>query len=266
MRLQVLLSTMHQKDHSIIDRVNIQTDAIIINQADDFKKEIIKKDENEIQFLTFNERGVGLSRNNALMRSTADIVLLADDDVQYVDGYGEKVIAAFKDSPEADMIVFNVLSKNHDRPSYEIKKYGRVRLQNCLRYGTYRMAFRTDKVKQKNIYFSLLFGGGAKYSSGEDSLFIYTVIKSGLKVFKSPEFIGSVEQSESTWFQGYTDKFFQDKGALFRSLSPKLYPLLLLQFIARRRVPLAEDATALHALRQMFIGAKSFGSITKEDV
>ncbi len=267
MRVQVLLSAMHQNDHSILKRANIQSDTIVINQADVYKKEVFQYNGSTIQFLSFDERGVGLSRNNALMRADADIAVIADDDIRYVDSYAQKIIAAFKENPNADMIVFNVPSNNPDRPSYLIKKFGRVRLHSCLRYGAYRMAFRVDSIRQKNIYFSLLFGGGAKYSSGEDSLFIYTAIKSGLKVYRSPEIIGSVDQQTSTWFEGYTDTFFQDKGALFRALSPRFYRVLILQYILRKREPFPDDIAPAHALKCMYAGAKKFDArtMTSED-
>lgn len=262
MKLQVLLSVMHQTNHDILSRANIQSDAIVINQTDICKKEVFQYEGSTIQFLSFDERGVGLSRNNALMRADADIAVIADDDIRYVDGYEQKILHAFEKQPDADMIVFNVPSNNPDRPSYHIKKSGRVRLHNCLRYGAYRMAFRVDKIRQKNIYFSLLFGGGAKYSSGEDSLFIYEIIKSGLKVYRSPVVIGSVDQQSSTWFEGYTDKFFRDKGALFRALSPRLHHLLILQYILRRREPFPDSITPMHALKCMYAGAKIFNTKT----
>lgn len=258
MKLQILLSTMNQKDLSVLDDMNLQSSAIVVNQSDEFKYEKIKHNNNDVLLITLPERGVGLSRNTALMRASADIVVIADDDVQYIDGYEQRILSEFKNNPDADIIVFNVLSKNPARPSYEIKKNGRVRRHNSLRYGTYRMAFRTNSIKYKNIYFSLLFGGGAKYSSGEDSLFIYSALKSGLKVYKSTENIGSVAQNKSTWFEGYTDKFFEDKGALFKALSPRLYPILILQLILRRRLPLPETMAPSRALRRMFIGAKKF--------
>ncbi len=265
MNLQVLLSAMHQTDHSIIERANIQSDAIIVNQTDEFKKEIFQHEGFTIQFLSFDERGVGLSRNTALMRADADIALIADDDIRYVDGYRQKVIAAFEANPEADMIVFNVPSKNPLRKSYQAKKVGRVRWYNCLRYGAYRMAFRVDRVKQKNIYFSLLFGGGARYSSGEDSIFIYDAIRSGLKVFHSDEVIGTVDQTVSTWFEGYTDTFFKDKGALFKALFPRSYPLFIMQYIIRQRKSFGETARLSRVYSLMISGAKQYDSRKPEE-
>jgi len=234
MRLQVLLSVMNQKDHSIVKKANLQTDAIIVNQTDEFKSEKFSHNGSEIHFLSFDEKGVGLSRNNALMRSTADIAVFGDEDIRYVDGYEEVILKEFKNNPKADMVVFNVPSDNPDRPTYHISKRTRVRVHNSLRYGAVKMAIRPDRIKKKNIYFSLLFGGGAKYSSGEDSLLIYSVLKSGLKVYASPEVIGYVSQEDSTWFTGYTDKFFVDKGVLFGSLSPKLSYVLCLQYVMRK--------------------------------
>lgn len=38
---------------------------------------------NEVIMYTWNERGVGLNRNNLIMRADAEIVLFADDDVIY---------------------------------------------------------------------------------------------------------------------------------------------------------------------------------------
>ena len=42
------------------------------------------------------------------MRASSDIVVLADDDVHYVDDYEEKIIKAFEEKPDADMIIFNI--------------------------------------------------------------------------------------------------------------------------------------------------------------
>ena len=173
MNVQVLVSAMHQTDHSLLEKMNIQTDAIIINQCDKNEFEEFRYKGNLIRFLSFAERGVGLSRNNALMRATGDICLIADQDVTYVENYEEIIVKSFLETSKADIIIFNVPSKNPKRSSYMIPKKSRVGWINCLRYGvSFRIAARPEKLSEKNIFFSLLFGGGAKYSSGEDSLFI----------------------------------------------------------------------------------------------
>lgn len=235
MKLQVLVASMNQIDYSLIEKMNLQSDAIIINQCNDNKFEEIKCEDKDIKFISLNERGVGLSRNNALMRATADICIFADEDLTYVDGYKEIIANAFMNNPEADMILFNVPSKNSKRPTHIITKNKRVRWFNCLKYGVVKMAIRTESIRNANVYFSLNFGGGAKYGSGEDSLFIAQCIKSGLKVYTNTNIIGYVSQEESSWFEGYTDKYFMDKGALYNNLSRRWNRLLCLQFCIRHR-------------------------------
>ena len=76
MKLQVLVSCMHQQDYSLLEKMNIQTDAIIINQCDINKFEDIKYRNNLVKFISLNERGVGKSRNNALLKPIVIFVYL----------------------------------------------------------------------------------------------------------------------------------------------------------------------------------------------
>ena len=91
MKIEVLASVMNKSNHDILKQMNLKTDAIIINQSNCFNYEEIMYNNNNIRFISFNEKGVGLSRNNALMRSNADIVVFADEDETFVDDY-EKII------------------------------------------------------------------------------------------------------------------------------------------------------------------------------
>ena len=258
MSLEVLVSTMNQVDHSLIDKMKIQSDAIIINQCDKYNYEELNIDNNSIRIYSLNEKGVGLSRNNALMRSRADICLFSDDDVSYMNDYKEEVINAFEENPKADIIVFNVPSTNVDRPEYIINKYRRVRFHNCMRYGKFRIAARVDSIKASNTYFSLLFGGGAKYGSGEDTLFLTESLKKGLRIYASPTQIGTVTHNDSTWFKGYTEKFFKDKGALFYSISKLWSKLLCLQFALRRRSMFENDKNWREAYKFMIQGIADY--------
>jgi glycosyltransferase involved in cell wall biosynthesis len=94
--IQVLVAAMHQKDHSLLEKMHIKTDAIVANQCEHNSIEDFEWNGNKIRYLNFAERGVGLNRNNALMRATGDICLFADDDMVYVDDYVEKVKSAFE--------------------------------------------------------------------------------------------------------------------------------------------------------------------------
>lgn len=91
MKVEVLVATVNCTDiKKLIKKMNIQTDAIIANQCDHIGYEEIKYNNSSIKVYSFPERGVGLNRNNALMRASGDIVLFADDDEALVDKYEKK--------------------------------------------------------------------------------------------------------------------------------------------------------------------------------
>lgn len=229
MNLEVIISTMNNNPRELVKKMNISSNAIIINQCNETSYEEFIYNNHSIRVYNFNEKGIGLSRNNGIMRTNADIVLFADDDEVLVDNYSEIIINEFNKNNKADFIVFDVTSKNNsDRSEKSIESNGRVRFYNCLKYGAVRFAIKTKKMKEKNIFFSTIFGGGAIYGSGEDSLFIYEAIKKGLKVFKNTNVIANVDMSNSTWFNGYNEKYYHDKGALFCCLPSKFNKLFLL--------------------------------------
>ena len=235
MKLEVLISTLNDNPKSLIKKMNIQTDAIIVCQCDRFGYEEVIKNKNKIRIYYFAERGVGLSRNKALLGANADIVLCADDDEILKNNYEQKIIEAFKKNDKADMIVFNIEAKNSNRIIYNIKKNKRIHKYNCLRYGAVRMAFKLNKVRKANISITLLCGGGSQYGSGEDSLFIYDFLNKGLKVYSMPLTIATVDFSESSWFKGYDEKYFFDKGVLLYLLHGKFVIFFIFIYLIRHR-------------------------------
>lgn len=259
MKLEVLVSTMHQDNLSLIEKMRITGDAIIVNQCNHFGY-IEKKNNNRVvRMYSFNERGVGKSRNSALLRSNADICLMADDDMVYVDNYEEIVINAFKENPQADMIMFNVpINKNNGHKIIKVKKSERIRFFNSLKYGTVNIAFKRERILKENIFFSLLFGGGARYSCGEDTLFITESLKKGLKIYSNTATIAEIEEGDSSWFTGYNEKFFYDKGVLYAAISKSFSYLLAMQFVYRKKNMFKDSLSPISALSYMFKGIKDF--------
>ena len=223
MRLfQLLVSTMNQSDFSIVKRMNIHSDALIINQTDHYGYDVIESEGHEIQMFSFAEKGVGLSRNSAFMRSDAEIIEFADDDMVFTDKHKDIVVEEFAKHPEADAILFSLRSLNENRPLLKIRSFSRVFKREALKYGRARLAVRREKLLYNNLSFSLLFGGGCLYGSGEDTILLQRMVDAGLKIYKSPALIADVLQEESSWFTGLNEKYYKDKGAMFAAALPKL--------------------------------------------
>lgn len=215
MKIEVLVAAMFQNDTSLYQKMNLQTDAIIINQSDENDVQLHKINNNIVKLFSYTQRGVGRSRNSALLNANADICLLADEDMVYVDGYDKIVEEAFNKYPKADVIFFDVDGNDVDRPIDWIRKEGRMSIIDANKFGAPKIAFRLKKIQEKNIWFSILFGGGAKYGSGEDSIFISDLFKKHLKVYGCKKKIASFDRSTSSWFDGYNEKYYFDKGALY---------------------------------------------------
>ncbi|MCM6844201.1 hypothetical protein NE293_05880 [Latilactobacillus curvatus] len=243
-----------------VNKMNILTNAILINQSDRFTYDRFQNGRVGYDFYSFDERGVGLSRNNALMRSQFDISIISDEDMVYTKDYLDIIRKAYKRFPSADMIVFNVRVHDQNGIHDKVTRVGKVHSWNALRYGTATFTFKTEVIKKNNITFSLLFGGGAKYSSGEDSLFIWECINKGLNVISVNETIADVYNTNSTWFEGYNKKYFRDKGSLFYALSPLLHNILIFQFLVRKKSLYKDSYDKKTVLKLLLEGVRSFKS------
>ncbi len=220
MTYELIVSTMNQQDDSLIEKMNIHSDAIIVNQTDRVGYHEVRQQEHTIKWYHFNERGIGLSRNSGLMRSTADIIQFADDDMFFTETYWQDVLDEYEKHPEADVILFSNRCLNKDRMPYQVDTFGRVGRLEAVNFGGARITARREKLLYNNLTYSLLFGGGAKYAAGEDVTFIQDCIKAGLKVYKSPVIVSTMKQDSSTWFSGYHKKYYVDKGALLAANFP----------------------------------------------
>lgn len=234
MTVQVLVAAMHQMDHSLPEKMNLRSDAIIANQCDRNEIEDFLWQGHTIRYLNFAERGVGLNRNNALIRATGDICLFADDDMRYCDDYVQTVTQAFESHPDADVLIFNLIEKVPTRPI--IQKEGKVSWLNFLRYGTARVAVRNSAIQSNGIYFNQCFGGGTPHCHGEDNLFLAACLGKGLKMYAIPAFIAELtEERPSSWDNGYDEKYLRDQGVLYRTMTRKYWKLLCLQDALRHQ-------------------------------
>lgn len=253
--LQVLVVTMNQGDFSLAERMNLRCDAVIANQAD--REEIMsrKTDHGALKMITTKTKGVGLNRNIALLASDAEFVLFADDDVVYNDDMPDAVVNAFRDNPRADVLIFGVdITHGGKVTEQRHLKKKRLHIWNALRYGTYRIAIRRAAVLKNNLSFHQCFGGGCMYSSGEDSLFIKSCFDCGLRVYTHDYVLGTCAKDTSTWFVGFNEKYFYDKGALVRCLFPCI-PYLMAPYFAIR-FKRETNISVFKRLKLVFMGVR----------
>lgn len=256
MRLQVLVAAVNADVRAQAEKMNLESEAIIVNQCDRFGYEEYEHKGKRIRCYSMAERGVGLNRNTALMRSDGDICLFSDEDIVFDAGYEKKVLEAFAANPDADLITFN-FQVDRTRRTYYNKNSHRVRWYNYGRYPTYAVAARTEVLHRAGISFSLLFGGGARYSNGEDSLFLHDCLKKGLHIYADTAALGREIYRESTWFSGYTEKFFFDRGVLYPYLYGRMAKLWALRFLLAKRSVICKEVSVKQAYEWMKAGIRT---------
>lgn len=255
MKVEVLASVMNQSMENIIRSMNLDSDAVIINQCDRLQQEEMEYNGHKVRFFSFPDRGIGRSRNEAIMRADSDICLFSDEDIVYEAGYAEAIATEFERNPKADMILFNI-EVEETRRTYHITERKKVHWYNCGRYGAVSFAIRRESLLRSGVMFSLLFGGGAKYSNGEDSLFLKEFMSKGYQVYTAPVTIGREQAGDSTWFAGYNEKFFRDRGVLYHYLYGRLAIAMSLRFLLAHKSKMCEAVSFKQAFVWMRKGVR----------
>ena len=80
MKLQVLVAAVNQDTDALAEKMNLETEAVIVNQCEGFACQEYLHKGRRIRCFSMAERGVGLSRNTALLHAEGDICLFSDED------------------------------------------------------------------------------------------------------------------------------------------------------------------------------------------
>lgn len=255
MKIQLLVSAVEKDIAALTEQMHISTDAVIVNQCGRYGYEEITKRGHKIQAFHMPERGVGLSRNTALLHADGEVCVFSDEDIVLAGDYEDRIQKAYGELPEADMILVNV-KVAPSRRTYWNEDIHRVSYRNYGRYPAYSITARRDALLRANVHYSLLFGGGARYSNGEDSLFLKDCLKAGLKIYAHTVCIGEEVERESTWFSGYHEKFFRDRGVLYHYLYGRLALPLAFRFLWAHRGEMCRDIPLRRAYALMRDGVR----------
>lgn len=259
---EVLISALLADPKALSEQMHLNSPAVLVNQCDKDGKEELSVNGFQVTVISQTGRGVGLSRNTALENAGEDYVLFSDDDIVYDAGYAEKIEKAFEENRDADLLLFNVRVCEERRTYWtdSKKKIGRM---NCGRYPAYSIAAKRESLIRAGVKYSLLFGGGARFSNGEDSLFLTDCLRSGLKIYAVPVEIGEETYRESTWFHGFNEKFFYDRGVLFAFLYRGFAPLWAFRFIYLKKNVKFDEVPKKKAYRLIRDGIKEGNGLRK---
>ncbi len=133
--------------------------------------------------------GVTKSRNNAIKLATAEISVIADDDVRYKDEWIDMLKNTFNADPELDMAIFKIKTLDGE-PDYRAYPSAPAEFKELSSVCSIEIAFRTARLKELNLNFDERFGVGSKLLIGsEERIFMHDCVKAGLKIKYFPEYL-----------------------------------------------------------------------------
>ena len=267
MKIDVLISTMNQNDEKkLMKNINVKENYIVINQiTDEENAKLIQKSEKNSKIFSYKGKGLSKSRNQAIEMSDADICVISDDDMYYTSDYAEIITKAYNKYKNADIIAFVVANEDKEKEK-KVQKEGKVGFIKSMKISSVQITFKRNSIVKNNIKFMEDFGAGAKYYFGEENIFLTECLRRGLKIYYVPEKIATLRKSESTWFKGHTRKNYNISGAVYYNMSKIFYPILIIQFVLRKKWLYGKYLKPIQVFKYMFEGVKKYKNEEKNNL
>jgi len=253
MKLEVLMSCMHQRDASVVYASKITGSCVVINQCDREDYAAYPSENGTIRMFSNRQRGLTKSRNLAIRNARAEICLICDDDEVFVPGYEAAILDAYRRLPQADVIIFKMANR---QPSFPDKVMP-LRFPQTMKVSSWQISFRREKLLQAGVWFDELLGAGTGNGAEEELKFLLDCQRSGLRIWYVPEAIASVAQERSTWFRGFDETFFENRGATTRYiLGAFVATAYAFYYIIRKRRMYCDTISPLRALTATLRGIR----------
>jgi glycosyltransferase involved in cell wall biosynthesis len=251
MKLEILMSCMHQTDDALFGRSNITGDVLMVNQCDREEQLSYPTRHGTGRILCTQSRGLTKSRNMAIQAATGDICLLCDDDEQFVPDYERRILDAYEQLPQADVIIFKMVNRPPSFPD----RVMRLKFPKTMKVSSWQISFRRDSLLSSGVRFDELLGAGTGNGAEEELKFLRDCQKANLNIYYAPVEIASVGQTVSTWFDGFTEEFFLNRGATTRYiLGLPLAFLYGIYYVLKKRSMYTKNLTMLQAMKAILKG------------
>lgn len=205
-------------------------------------------------------KGLSNNRNNALKFCKGDIVLIADDDVEYTPDFATLLRKRFEENPEMDLATFKFDYKN---PKLYPKSACKIGLPLPKNYyvSSIELAFRRKSIGTLRFWGKM--GLGNEFlGCGEDELFLYNAIKRGLNCRFTDKKIGT--HLSLTTGEIVSPSILRAQGFLIQNMYPfssiLRLPLKAFRIYRRHKLPF------IPSLYYLLIGAFYKFSVCKKDI
>ena len=201
---------------------------LIINQTQE--NNILTSEFPNVRVINSFEKGLSKSRNLAIQNTIKEICIIADDDIIYFPNFENDIIATFNKLQNAEIITFNHQRIGFNKPrnsSQIVYEHTKKSIWNVI---SFEIAFKTDVIKSKKIYYDENFGLGSFFETAEEFLFLKMALELKIKTYFNPLVIVSHPLLCSGDYQG-EDKLVYARSALFCKLRGNMVYLWLIKYL-----------------------------------
>lgn len=130
----------------------------------------------DVTVVTLPGRGLSRNRNNAIAHSSADICLIADDDVTYTPDSIRDVINTFESNPHLDVATFRSQS-DFEKKQFPDYSFSLAKPAKGYYVSSIEITFRRTSIVGKLSFNELLGLGAPVLHAGEESVFIIEAVR-----------------------------------------------------------------------------------------
>lgn len=236
LRLQILISTYGCRINNLNLRIIRNVSYIIVHQKYEegcLEQIAYFQGRDDIIYIKTDSVGLTCSRNIALEHFNADVGLISDDDVEFMDDIYHKIVNEY--NGKTGVKLFKIIISNDTR-EFRLypkgnKKYSKIDL---LRVCSIEITFSKDVI-DKGLRFDERFGIGGEFICGEESVFLKQAYDLNIPI----EYINipiAYHQEYSTATGVVTDKILEAKGAVYNVIFGRVLSLIFifrLSFLSR---------------------------------
>jgi len=206
MKISFIVATMNRDkkleeclksiDQSVMVCSGVTIDIIVIYQNGNSPTHELIANHPNTQFLTIETKGLALSRNYAISKSTGDYLVFIDDDAAIDPGF-IKVLKSVIESTHTNAYCGKIIDSSSNE---NFTGHFSLNRNMQLRMSDYRLFMGSSHILSKNLLTRLggydeMFGAGAQYPAAEETDLFFRILRNKEKVLYIPElvFMHSIE-------------------------------------------------------------------------
>ncbi len=223
--LEIVISTMDRENLDFLEPMfpfSTFSDfsILIINQT--HKANILVSEFSGVRVINSTEKGLSKSRNVGLKMSVKKILLIADDDEVFKEGFDDFIISSYNSYPKAAVISFQV-ENEHQKSFRKYLEETKTNLNQLDLFGILspEMSINKKVLDNSEVQFDVNFGLGARFQMGEEAIFLMDLKSKNQQIVYIPQVIASTPFLTTTDKLDFRVRYYIQGAFLARVLKEK---------------------------------------------